>query len=263
MRVRYVTINLKGVGAGWFERRFDVLVRGLSALAPDVVAFQEATVRYGPSSVYNQAAAIGAAIGLPVTGFSPYGNPIEVMAADHGGVALAARWPIVAIQGRRLPPGPRPPDARTALLATLAAPGGLLHVGTSHLSWRPEEAETRLMQMGLLLEHYARSGWCEGDARAVLVGDFNATEGEPAIALAAERLRDAFRAKHPDAPGHTWLRANPLTGGTWDMPDRRLDYVFCAPTATVLDAAVVLDRPDPGYASDHFGVLAELEWPDE
>lgn len=93
----------------------------------------------------------------------------------------------------------------------------------------------------------------------MLAGDFNATEDEPVVRLAAKGLRDAFRACHPDAPGHTWIRANPHTGD-FDMPDRRLDYVFVPEGVAVLGAEVVLDRPDPVYPSDHFGVLADLAW---
>jgi endonuclease/exonuclease/phosphatase family metal-dependent hydrolase len=93
----------------------------------------------------------------------------------------------------------------------------------------------------------------------LLAGDFNALEGEPAVAHARVHLKDCFRNRHPSSPGTTWSRANPLTRGL-DDPDRRLDYVFCPTDAFVREAFVVLDRPDPDYSSDHFGVCVAVEF---
>lgn len=259
MRVRVVTLNLKGLGHGWFEERGEAVVRGLRELTPDVVCFQETTVRY-EQVLYDQAAVIGAVLGLPVVAFSPYGNPIEVMSREHGGIALVSRWPIRTAHGRRLPSGQMPPDARTALLITLSAPDGELHIATTHPSWRPDETELRLMQIGVLLEHITRSGWCRPNARTILAGDLNATDHEPAISLLSDQLTDTFRSLHPREPGFTWLRENPLTDG--HEPDRRLDYIFCNRTAKVLDARVVLDAADPVFPSDHAAVFAEIEWTD-
>jgi len=258
MRVRVVTLNLKGLTQGWFAERGEAVVRGLRALAPDVVCFQETTVRY-EQRLYDQAAVIGAVLGLPVVAFSPYGNPIEMMSHEHGGIALVSRWPIRAVHGRRLPSGQMPPDARTALFATLMAPDGELHIATTHPSWRPDECELRLMQIGVLLDHLVRSGWCSPDARTIVAGDLNATEHEPGIRLLSDQLCDTFRARHPDAPGYTWTNENLLAREN-HAPDRRLDYIFCNRGATVLDARIALDRPDPVFPSDHSALFADIEW---
>jgi endonuclease/exonuclease/phosphatase family metal-dependent hydrolase len=93
----------------------------------------------------------------------------------------------------------------------------------------------------------------------VLTGDFNAVETEPAIHLVRECFNDSFREKNPHDPGHTWATSNPLTG-RFPIADRRLDYIFCPSGAEIHKAEIVLDQSSKGYASDHFGVLADLEW---
>lgn len=255
--VRVATLNLAGIGHAWFEGRSKAVVSGLQALRPDVVVFQETTMRTdGPT--YDQARTVGAAIGLEMGVFAPYGNPIEIMSAEQGGVALASRWPIRHSQNRRLPEGTRHvTDNRVALIATLLAPWGDLTVATTHLSWRAEEAETRLVQMGMLLGDLRHAGRLAPRSPLVLAGDLNATEDEAAIQLATSSMIDCFRTLHPDEPGYTWVKSNPWAG-KFPMPDRRLDYIFCTPGADTQEADVVLDQPDPVYPSDHYGVMAAI-----
>lgn len=258
--IRCVTFNVAGMRDDWLERRFDVAVRGLAPLTPDIVCLQEATVR-GHGRVYRQASAVGDALGLPYGAFAPYGNAIEVMSHERGGVAMVSRWPIRYVENIRLPEGSfHATDNRVASIATVMAPGGDLTVVTVHLSWREEEEELRLVQLGIVMDYLAHAGLLAADARVLLCGDFNATDREPVVQLASESLVDSFRAFNPKAAGHTWVKANPLTGD-WPMPDRRLDYIFSPPKARVEEVRVVLDRPDPIFASDHFGLFAAIELP--
>lgn len=263
---RLVTLNLQGLGGGWFDGRFDAVAGGLAACRPDVVCFQETTVRHadtleGGKRLYHQAKAVGDRVGLPHVAFAPYGNPVEVMSADQGGIAIAARWPFSGVRNRRLPsPSHHPPDTRVALLATVYAPFGELEVVTTHLSWRPEHAEIRLVQMGIVIDELGRGACCAPGARAVLLGDLNATDDEPCIELCAERLRDAWTETRPGEPGYTWLSSNPHVRG-YDAPDRRLDYAFVPPAVEIRACELVLERGEPVQPSDHFGLLVELAWP--
>lgn len=264
---RLVTLNLQGLGGGWFDGRFDAVAAGLVACRPDVVCFQETTVRHadtpdGGKSLYHQAKAVGDAAGLPYVAFAPYGNPVEVMSADQGGIAVAARWPFCGVRNRRLPsPSHHPPDARVALLATLHAPFGELEVVTTHLSWRPEHVEIRLVQMGIVLDELVRARCCAPGSRTALLGDLNATDDEPCIELAAERLVDAWAAVRPGEPGYTWVAANPHVRG-YEAPDRRLDYAFVPAGVDIAACELVLERGEPVQPSDHFGLLVELRWRD-
>ncbi|HKS73667.1 MAG TPA: endonuclease/exonuclease/phosphatase family protein [Terriglobales bacterium] len=71
------------------------------------------------------------------------------MSPNQNGVALISRWPIRATRNRRLSTAHDTPDARVALL---------------------DEVST--------------SNWTKPDSRALLVGDLNGDEDEPAIHLA-------------------------------------------------------------------------------
>jgi endonuclease/exonuclease/phosphatase family metal-dependent hydrolase len=115
-------------------------------------------------------------------------------------------------------------------------------------------------------------------AHAILAGDLNA-EPEAASIRFLRGLqsldgmsvcyRDAWEAAHPGEPGHTFTPENPTmpTGetGAWALePGRRIDYVFvrCSdhgPTLDTVSCERLFDEPVDGtWASDHFGVTAEL-----
>jgi endonuclease/exonuclease/phosphatase family metal-dependent hydrolase len=72
---------------------------------------------------------------------------------------------------------------------------------------------------------------------------------------------------HPGDAGFTWARANPYTAKLAFLePDRRLDYIFVTPMrgdgrGTVHACRMAFQTPtrDGVFASDHFGLLAELQ----
>jgi endonuclease/exonuclease/phosphatase family metal-dependent hydrolase len=239
---------------GWYERRFDVVVSGLRSAVPDVVCLQE-TQR-------DQADEIGKAIGLHTCAFVSYGRELETTSLSQGGVAILSRWLIRRLHNRKLPHPPgHPIGTRVALFASFETSSGErdLHVATTHLSWRPEEADIRLAQTRIFLSEIAVLESAR-DSRILLCGDFNATESEQAVQLLKEGFLDSFRVKNPDSPGLTWETANPLTVDATRLPDRRIDYIFVSRGARVLSSEVILSAPRPVFASDHFGVLSEVEW---
>lgn len=259
MRVRCVTINLRGLELGWFEWRSAALTRGLRQYDPDVVCLQEVSIRQ-QTPVYSQARSVAQAVGFEHSVFTPYGDPAQISSRDQGGIAVLSRWRILDARTRRLPSSRHESfDARAAIFALVDAPEGPLGLITTHLSWRPDEPELRLMQLGLLLKELDRGPWEGVRPKIILAGDLNGTPDEPAIHAARERLQDSYVALHPREPGHTWSRRNPLTFGA-DLGDRRIDYILCSKEAAVLSCQVILDRPAPVQVSDHFGVFAELEW---
>jgi endonuclease/exonuclease/phosphatase family metal-dependent hydrolase len=255
MNVRCLTINVAGLGFGWFEQRGDALKRGVERLAPDVLCLQEALVRNEPTLV-DQVLDVAAATGLGAAAFAPYGSPGE----PQGGVAIASRWPIRHVESRALSRGPRDPsDERVALFATLAAPGLDVHVANTHLPWRPEEARLRQDQMARVLRQMRARGWLDPGAASLVACDLNAEETEPVYAIVTAELQDTWRLRHPEGAGVTWCNDTPYAGFR-HLPSRRLDYIFAARAARVVDAAVVLDAPDPVYPSDHFGVFAVVDF---
>jgi endonuclease/exonuclease/phosphatase family metal-dependent hydrolase len=79
--------------------------------------------------------------------------------------------------------------------------------------------------------------------------------------------RDAWEAVHPGEPGETFTPRNALVAD-WDWPFRRLGYILVrcgehgGPTLEVRDCRRIFDQPVDGvWASDHFGVVADLELP--
>ncbi|MCW5775437.1 MAG: endonuclease/exonuclease/phosphatase family protein [Phycisphaeraceae bacterium] len=99
----------------------------------------------------------------------------------------------------------------------------------------------------------------------VVMGDFNAGEGNPAVLFLTGRagvppmpmLKDSFRALHPDETEVGTFNAFRLgnTGGA------KIDHVFVPADAEVLDAAIVRTEREGRYASDHFPVSARIRLP--
>ena len=81
---------------------------------------------------------------------------------------------------------------------------------------------------------------------------------------------DAWDALHPDEAGHTFTPDNPLVrAGNWPLtPGRRIDHVMvgcgdAGPRLRIDACRRVFDAPVDGvWASDHYGVVADLDAPD-
>lgn len=269
--VRFVTLNVLHGGplSGWtgrdsrLEARLDLVSEALRALAPDVVALQEASWsrdrgeiasrlagRLGLNHVYAPAS-----MRLFDTGWLNRGAAAFMDFSE--GPAILSRFPIIRSEIHKLPRCRWWLDPRVLLFAELATPGGLLPVFSTHTSGHICHTEA---VAALVRER-------QGDLPGVLMGDLNAVESSAAIrGLVSEvGLVDAFRTVHPDAPGFTvW---QPVT-----VPERRafrrVDYVFVAPgrllSGAVLESRIVVDIPGrlpDGTAlwpSDHYGVMADL-----
>lgn len=85
--------------------------------------------------------------------------------------------------------------------------------------------------------------------------------------------RDAWESSHPDDPGHTLTPEHPLVKhqrfrgvqAFIDWPFRRIDYILvrfgstCGRALQVHSCTKIFTEPVDGvWASDHFGVMAEL-----
>ena len=108
----------------------------------------------------------------------------------------------------------------------------------------------------------------------ILGGDFNAepdaTEirfltGTATLGGRSIYYQDAWRVAGGRGPGFTWDNRNPYAH-TVREPDRRIDYVFVGwrhdAKGRIESARVVCDRVlTTTFASDHFGLLAEIADP--
>jgi endonuclease/exonuclease/phosphatase family metal-dependent hydrolase len=267
--LRFVTLNLWGEN-GPHERRLELVGAELERLAPDVVGLQE--VREVPGKVPNQAAALAARLGF-AHAFAPateWGGGVE-------GLAIVTRFPVLRSAHRRLPHATET-EGRIVLSVELDRGGGAVPawVHTTHLSYRQHEGREREDQvMALHQEVSARLGGNE--VPQVLMGDFNTVPESDEIrwlggltTLGERRVfyQDAWATAHPGLPGVTWALENPYRARMgWLRPDRRMDYVFVTPPrgdgrGAIRGAEVVFAQPadDGVYASDHYGVLADVQY---
>jgi exodeoxyribonuclease-3 len=243
--LRLLSYNIRYGGRG----REAEIAAVLSAAAPDVVIFQEAT---DPAVVERVARAVGmgawgARRGQSL-GYASRTGP------DHA----AWHWPR---------------SSRHAFLELLPAGTGLrvfgVHLSAIHAAWTERR---RVREVAALLDAIER--WREGPH--VLVGDFNTlAPGDvfdfrklPArlralVWLSGGRIRwrtiqtvldsgyaDAFRHLQPDLVGYTFP--------TWD-PHARLDYLFVPrPFAERVGCCRVVASDHAREASDHHPLFAEL-----
>jgi endonuclease/exonuclease/phosphatase family metal-dependent hydrolase len=268
--VRVLTFNLRHGGLlsertgqdEALEDRLRMLVGELRALAPDVIALQEASIGSRRGHV---AARVAAALGYHYVhapaAMRPLGSErlrraVGSMLDFREGPAIVSRFPIARWAADELPRCERPFDVRVLVFAEVTTPAGPLAVFSAHTAGDP--CHTR-----------AVAELQRGRRRALpseVMGDFNAVESDPAIQVLTDQnaFLDAFRLANPTAPGFT-------DGQELDAPratvEERIDYVFLVPglaaPGRVVSSRVVLDRPrhrDGGvlWASDHYGVLADL-----
>ena len=97
------------------------------------------------------------------------------------------------------------------------------------------------------------------------MGDFNAAPKEDSIGwMRMQGIRDAFFDCHPSEEGWTWDNRNPFAAGaSHHLPDRRIDYVFLQDATASwkcerCERIFMKPRQENLFASDHFGLLAEI-----
>lgn len=142
---------------------------------------------------------------------------------------------------------------RICTSARFVADGRPFHVFNVHLDHRSQPSREKA---AALLRQRVEARQPPGPF--VVMGDFNAGESNPAIAVltAGGFVRDSFRVAHPDA-----APVGTATGFTYGRVDGdKIDYVFVPPGVEVLGAAIVRTERDGRYPSDHFPVTARLRW---
>lgn len=239
-----VSFNLYHDKADW-PKRLPLIVDGLRALRPDVIALQEVLQT---EQLPNQARTIADALGYQMHFVStdPPDQPRRY------GNAILSRQPILARSERRLQPFD---DARTLAHVRIAVGDRTIDVYATHLHHTDQGDAIRRRQLQDVLAHIAATG---GGAPCILLGDFNAAVTSAALQPVLADYIDSYGSRHadPDAqPANTTLNPKFFDAGT------RIDHVFASRgDFDVRDAAIVLDRAgaDGTWPSDHFGLRATL-----
>ena len=260
-RLRILTLNIWNREGPW-EQRLALIRAGIERLAPDLVGLQEVIELNGRS----QADDIREGLGYEAA----FGPAHDLGGGVRFGNAALSRWPFASSRVFDLPTGATD-ERRSLLLAEVASPFGTLPFFVTHLNWKLHHGAVREQQVVAIAAHLKADAPIRG-LPAILVGDFNAEpesteirflKGLHTIGGQSTYLADCFgltgegRGVTYDPP------RNPYAAHTHEPP-RRIDYVFVrGPDRRVrgkpLAARVVMDEEVDGvYATDHYGVLAEV-----
>lgn len=132
-----------------------------------------------------------------------------------------------------------------------------LFVLNTHFDHRGEQA--RLESAHLIKEQTSKLA---NGLPVIVMGDLNATSEQPPLALLSDTplpdgrsLHDGFvHSLQPHhGPASTW------TGFTKIEADRRIDYIFASEDLPIHYHAILTDKLEDRYPSDHLPVLVEVE----
>jgi endonuclease/exonuclease/phosphatase family metal-dependent hydrolase len=267
--LRVLTLNLLSPDHADWDRRRPVLAGGLRELRPDLVAFQETVWGEGT----DQAADL-LGPGYQVARHSG-------RSADGIGAVLASRWPLGAVREVDLHVTGRtaglPWAAALAVEILAPAPLGPLLFVHHKPSWQYGYERERELQ-AVTTARFVEELVAGQDRNVVLAGDFDDPPDAASIRFWTGRqslegtsvaYEDTWEVAHPGEAGHTFSPRNPLvSAGEMALErGRRIDYVMVrcgvhGPRLEVAGCELAFDRPSDGvWASDHFGVVADLELP--
>ena len=265
-RLRVLTMNLYGPENPDWERRHRLVARTLQELRPDVVALQEVPLDgevlerlLGPGYHFSH---------LPGVDDDGVGGTLATLGQHRLLTKIDLR---INERVRDTLPwcGATVVETDTALGPVLVA---------HHKPAWPFPFEAERERQAVLVAQALEELAGPRDAHAVVLGDFDATPDSASILFWRGRravdglsvcYQDAWEYVHPTDPGYTFDLSNPLvrSGEVATAVTRKIDHVLVrsglhGPTLEVVDCRRVLDHPVDGvWASDHFGVLADLALP--
>ena len=272
--LRVLTLNLWQKYGAWASRR-SVLIDGLRALQPDVVAFQESIQDHDYDQVRD------------VLDSTFHIAHQEKRDPNGMGISIASRWPLGEVVELDLDVSPRCAGFPAGTLVTeIKAPdpmGSILFV--NHFPhWQLDFERERELQ-AVVVARFVEDRVQRAFRQVILAGDFDADpqagsirfwSGRQSLGETSVCYRDAWASAHPEDPGHTFTPASPLVEEEVvknmrpfrDWPFRRIDYIFVrfgahgGQAMDVAGCARIFDKPVDGvWASDHFGLVADLAMP--
>jgi endonuclease/exonuclease/phosphatase family metal-dependent hydrolase len=239
------TINIRNLADRWSER-VGLLLADMSALQPDLLGLQEVVYPMQQDRLIGAAGEGSYRVLRAWAGRPEYGN------------SLLVREPLAAGEVERLDLGLN----RAALRAIVPLPVGTrVLVAVTHLHHEVDGAAERDEQASRLLDWL---GTAPATTAQVVMGDFNAHPGEPAVArMRAGGYRSAYAEANGQDPAVTWPSGLQAPAIDTDGDPACLDYIWIRGEARVASARLVFDRPDAEdstlFPSDHLGIAARLE----
>lgn len=248
-KLRFVTFNV-WFGQFFLDERLRALLDLLIAQRPDIVALQEVTPRHLErileESWIREGYWVSDAVGETV---------------EPNGVLLLSRLPLRHLVLCRLPSR----KSRKFLVGEIESTDQTLYVGNVHLESSPLAAPLRLAQLDTVLPSL------HGARHAVLMGDFNFDPvHEAEQARVEDRYRDIWIELRGGEAGYTENTDINLMRLHQKQQEKRVRFdriLLRSPAGGWMPRSVDLigtepispERPDV-FPSDHFGLVAELEW---
>jgi endonuclease/exonuclease/phosphatase family metal-dependent hydrolase len=260
--MRILTWNLWWRYGPW-ELRREAIAATLAEARPDLCGLQEVWSAPGE----NLAAELAGRLGM-------HWCWAEAAQGREGlsiGNAILSRWPIAAQAEVTLPAGGLAGEARVAVHARIEAPGGVLPLFTTHLTYGVGRSQVRTEQVRSLAAFVAEHA-VDCAYPPVVTGDLNAEPGSDELRLLGGVLTapavpglvlvDAWRYADPGDPGFTWDHRNGYQADTV-LPDSRIDYILSGlprqGRGQVRWVGLGGTAPVDGvWPSDHFAVVADL-----
>jgi endonuclease/exonuclease/phosphatase family metal-dependent hydrolase len=267
MSLKVVTLNMLGDLSRW-EHRSDLLVEQLIDLSPDVVMLQEVSLPENP------AAWLSEQLNLRLNENQYYKEFVSPKTGTWGkreGIGTLSRIPVESHES--IPLGGQGRVAQKIRINLNNHPVLLMN---THLFWQTGQSDERIRQVRRLID------WSEEGSENIPVlvcGDFNDTPDSLAIYLMKEKYKSAHETVQLEEPAYTYptplpvsilyllktiVRFFPYLNIKAIKLDRRsvLDYIFVNHQVEVLDCQLVFVKSHPEnwkiYASDHFGLIAEV-----
>lgn len=248
--IKILSLNTWQERGPWRER-WEIIFSELKRHDPDIIGFQEVFNMDWADEVRRRS-----------------GYPHLVKSGKNSGLIFLSKFPVLKTECLTYQAkSPSEDYMRYALFSLFDMPAGPAAGFNTHLSWKIPEEDIRSRQTAELLRWAAHkaSGGLKRLFRpfpAFLLGDFNAAPNTPSVEAVQQVWQDSFKIMNPGNPGLTWDYRNPFAARASDrMPERRIDYIWTKGFKKVKRSEIVCNRPDTLgiYASDHFGVLSEVE----
>ncbi|MBD2293583.1 endonuclease/exonuclease/phosphatase family protein [Anabaena sphaerica FACHB-251] len=262
--MKVITINILFKLNYWTQRR-QLLVEGLRAENPDIIALQEVSL------AEDTAAWIGEQLNIP---YIYKAVPKEVCNSDLPfGLAILSRYPIEKTAALNLEH-----QGRIAQYAQVKLDDNKsIVICNGHYYWHPGSHKKRNKQIQMMLDWLSQFS---DEMPIISVGDFNGTPETSGIALVKEKYQSAYEVYHGNEPEYTcptllgqdkisWRNRlkqfwrTLIFNMSWKPWKGTLDYIFINQHLQVRDCRVILNRPAANnrylYPSDHFGIVADLE----
>ena len=265
-----VTLNMLDDLSRWDARR-DVMLAQMNAIRPDIIALQEVSLHKGESTAQWLAEELNRQDEPPDPGYQVFPKPVEKTSQQEN-LAVLSRWPIK--HNEDIPLDDENYVAQFVSVRVDEFTIFLVNVLFYHEDEKGSDVEQD--QIEQLLDFLDGQSY---KPPVLICGDFGSTPDSPPIKMMHKYFDSAYRQVHGQEPDHTYPTPLPQSWRTqlvgWlesafsnhqeddEVLRVTLDYIFADPRFCIQDCRLVFDQPSEDneyiYASDHFGLFAQLK----